>query len=221
MVPVSPSGRPRETASSTDVAPPVRARVRLSADERREQIMTAAVTVIADRGYTAASATAIATAADVAKGLIWRYFDDRDDLMYRTAIHVAMLLRDEVTQRLDLERPAPDVIRQALRHMASLTRTHSDELRALDQIANNLHTADGDLRLSVNDYEAGYRLQESLFARGIAEGSLAEADTRVMAVTYQGAIDAMLGYLRYHPEVDPQQYAATLAELLVRGYGAR
>lgn len=183
--------------------------------------MAAAVTVIADRGYTAASATAIAATADVAKGLVWRYFDDRDDLMYRTAIHVATRLRDEVVQRLDLQQPAPDVIRQAVRHMASLTRTHAAELRALDQIANNLHTVDGDLRLSVDDYEDGYRLQESLFARGIAEGSLAKADTRVMAVTYQGAIDAMLGYLRHHPEVDPERYAAAMAEVLVRGYATR
>lgn len=221
MAPVSPSGRPRETASRPEVDAPVRVRVRLSADERREQIMAAAVTVIAGRGYAAASATAIAAAADVAKGLVWRYFDDRDDLMYRTAIHVATRLREEVADRLDLTAPAPDVIRQALRHMASLTRTRPDELRALDQIAHNLHTPDGDVRLSVDDHEPGYRMQETLFARGIAEGSLAPADTRVMAVTYQGAIDAMLGHLRSHPEVDPDRYATELAEILVRGYGAR
>jgi hypothetical protein len=37
-----------------------------------------------------------------------------------------------------------------------------------------------------------------LFARVIAEGSLAPARTRVRAVTYQGAIDAMLAELLVH-----------------------
>ena len=221
MAPVNPSGRPREAASRPDADASVRIRVRLSADERREQIMAAAVTVIADRGFAAATATEIAATADVAKGLVWRYFADRDELMLRTAAHLDELLRGEVVGRLDLAAPATDVVRQALRHLASLTRTHTAELRALDQIIHNLLTPDGAQLLSIDDYERGYRLQEELFARGIAEGSMAPADTRVMAVTYQGAIDAMIAYLTAHPEVDPERYAAELAEILVRGYGAR
>ncbi len=31
--------------------------------------------------------------------------------------------------------------------------------------------------------------------------------TRVMAVTYQGAIDTMLAYLDAHPDTDPTAYA--------------
>lgn len=183
--------------------------------------MAAAVTVIADRGYTAATATAIAATADVAKGLVWRYFADRDELMLRTAAHLDEMLRVEVVGRLDLAAPATDVVRQALRQLASLTRTHAAELRALDQIIHNLLTPDGAQLLSVDDYERGYRLQEELFTRGIAEGTMAPADVRVMAVTYQGAIDAMIAYLTAHPEVDPHAYAAQLADILVDGLATR
>jgi len=221
MAPVSPSGRPRETASRPDDDAPVRVRVRLSADERRGQIMAAAVTVIAERGYAAATATEIAARADVAKGLIWRYFTDRDDLMLRTAAFLDDRLREQVVARLDLDAPAPDVVRQALRHLASLTRTHPAELRALDQIVRNLRAPDGEPLLSIDDYERGRLLQRELFARGIAEGSMTDTDTHVLAITYQGAIDAMIAYLTAHPEVDPEAYAATLAEILVQGIGIR
>ncbi|MEH3154171.1 MAG: TetR/AcrR family transcriptional regulator [Gordonia paraffinivorans] len=198
-----------------------RVRVRLSADERRAQIIASAVAVIADRGFAAATATEIAATAGVAKGLVWRYFADRDDLMLRTAQHLDETLRAEVVGRLDLDVPATDVVRQALRHLASLTRTHAAQLRALDQIIHNLVTPDGAQRLSLADYERGYRLQEELFARGVAEGSMSPADTRVMAVTYQGAIDAMIAYLTAHPEVDTDTYAEQLADILVQGLATR
>ncbi|MGI8415383.1 MAG: hypothetical protein ACR2P2_04095 [Nakamurella sp.] len=36
-----------------------------------------------------------------------------------------------------------------------------------------------------------------------------------MAVTYQGAIDAMLGYLESHTDTDTGAYADTLSNLLI------
>ncbi|GAA1908966.1 TetR/AcrR family transcriptional regulator [Williamsia serinedens] len=209
------------STSGSRVRDSPRVRVRLSAEERRSQIVAAAVAVIAERGFAAATATEIAARAEVAKGLVWRYFTDRDDLMRRTAEHLDEQLRAEVVGRLDLDVPATDVVRQALRHLASLTRTHAAELRALDQIIHTMLAPDGTQVLSLDDYERGYRLQEELFARGIAEGSMAPADVRVMAVTYQGAIDAMIAYLTAHPEVDPDVYAEQLADILVGGMAAR
>ncbi len=53
------------------------------------------------------------------------------------------------------------------------------------------------------------------------EGTLREFDTRVMAVTYQGAIDTMLAYLDAHPDADPSAYADTLADLLLNAMRRR
>ena len=58
-------------------------------------------------------------------------------------------------------------------------QTHARELRALDQIAHNLHGPDGGPRLDLRAYEE----------------------------TYQGAIDTMLAYLDAHPGTDPTAYA--------------
>jgi hypothetical protein len=38
---------------------------------------------------------------------------------------------------------------------------------------------------------------------------------RIMAVTYQGAVDTMLAYLDSHPETDRDAYADALADLLL------
>jgi hypothetical protein len=102
-----------------------------------------------------------------------------------------------------------------VRYASQLRRTHSRELRAVDEIAHNLRHADGTPRLDLRAYEETYQAQERLFARGQQEGSLREFDTRVMAVTYQGAIDTMIAYLDAHPDADPDAYAGALTDLLL------
>ncbi|WP_028927784.1 TetR family transcriptional regulator [Pseudonocardia acaciae] len=194
-----------------------RPRERLGEERRREQIIRATLEVVSERGYEYASLAHIARAAGVSKGLVSHYFGTKDDLM-ATAARVTMTeLRDAVASELDLTAPVPDVIRSALRHAAQLGRTHSTEFRALTRITHNLRGPDGLPRLTLADYEDTYRAQEMLFRRGQEEGTLRGFDTRVMAVTYQGAIDMMLAYLDEHPDIDPVHYADALADILLAG----
>lgn len=195
-------------------------RQRLSEDQRRKQIVSAAVREVADRGYEGASLTRIAERADVAKGLVWHYFTGKDDLMEATARTVMESLRERIVDALDFDQPVPDIIRAALRAAALQTLACRDELVALNRIVYNLRRPEGGERVVAEFYEETYRGQEELFRRGQAEGDLGEFDTRVMAVTYQGSIDVMLAYLAEHPDVDPSDYAAKLADILLGGMRA-
>jgi AcrR family transcriptional regulator len=196
-----------------------RPRRRLGEDERRRQIMAAALQEVADRGYEGASLTRVAARAGVAKGLVWHYFAGKDDLMGATARAAMEALRADVVAGIDLDRPVPDVIRAALRAAAALVRTRRDELVGLNRIVHNLRRAGGE-DVAADFYEETHCAQEELFRRGQAEGSLRRLDPRVMAVTYQGAVDTMLAYLEAHPDVDPGAYAAALAEVLLDGMQA-
>lgn len=183
--------------------------------------MVAAVQEVAESGYESASLTRIAARAGVAKGLVWRYFAGKDDLMASTAKATMEAMRDQVVAALDLDAPVPDIVRAAVRQAASQIRTHRSELIALNRIVHNLRRLDSAEAGMTDFYEETYRGQEELFRRGQAEGSLGDFDPRVMAVTYQGSIDVMLGYLEDHPEVDPGAYAAALAEILLGGMRER
>ncbi len=68
---------------------------------------------------------------------------------------------------------------------------------------------------SQHDYEELYQGQQALFRRGQAEGAFRDLDTRVMAITYQAAIDAMLSYLDSHPGTNVIQYADALTDILL------
>lgn len=205
------------TTSESNNSPQQPGRRRLSEQQRRHQIIRATIEVVAARGYGGSSLAHVAERAGVSKGLIWRYFTDRDDLMEQTVTTTLSDLRETVAAEIDLTVEVPGVIRAAIRRAAALPGTHAAELTALNQIIHNLRGPDGAPRLTLQIYEDTYRAQETVFRRGQAEGSLRSFDTRVMAVTYQGALDAMLAYLDSHPEADPADYAESLGDILLAG----
>lgn len=192
-----------------------RIRRRLGEDERRAQIIQATIDVVATGGYEHASLARIAERAGVSKGLVSHYFEDKDDLLAQAVEVAATGMRQGIVDRLDLSEAVPNVIRAAVRRVAVLNTTHPVEVKAIREITTNLRRPDGTQRIDLLVYEETYQLQERLLRRGQAEGSLREFDTRVMAVTYQGAIDTMLGYFDAHPETDVDAYAEALADLIV------
>jgi AcrR family transcriptional regulator len=204
------------TSDTPRMRPPRR---RLGAEERRRQLIAATVSVLSRTGYQNTSLAAIASEAGVAKGLVWHYFADGDDLMEQTARVTLASLRDTVARDIDLSAAIPDVIRAAIRRAAALRESHRAEMRAMREIVQNLRGPDGTPRFGQNElYEETYALQAALFQRGKDEGSLrSNIDTRYFAVTYQGAVDAMLAYLDSHPDTDVETYAAAVADILLTG----
>ena len=66
--------------------------------------------------------------------------------------------------------------------------------------------------------DPGGRPQEAIFRRGQQQGDLRDTlDPRLLAVTYQGAVDSMLAYLDAYPETDAERHAETVAEILLSG----
>lgn len=184
--------------------------------------MAAAVDVVAAHGYRGATADAISGAAGVSKGLLWHYFADLDELLELTARRTLLVLRHAVADTLDLSAPAPELIRRAIQGAAAIRRTHRAERRAMQEIIVNLRAADGSLRLGLADYEDTYLAQEAIFRRGQQDGHVRPGlDPRLLAVTYQGAVDAMLGYLDGHPEIDGDGYASMVADALLDGFTVR
>lgn len=195
--------------------PRQRTRQRLGEEVRRTQIIKATLAVVAELGYESASLARIAERAEVSKGLVSHYFTDRDHLMETVAKTTLAAMRQTVADSLVLTDPVPEVIRAAIHRAAGLGTTHRAELAAMRQISINLRGADGTPRLGLDAYEETYQGQEALFRRGQEEGTLRDFETRVMAVTYQGAIDMMLAYLHAHPEIDVHHYADALADLVL------
>lgn len=198
-----------------------RPRQRLSADERRRQLETAAVEIIGTKGLSAATADSIAHAAGVSKGLLWRYYTDLDDLLLNAGRRALSTLEAAVASDTDIDADVPELFRSAIHRAARLPATHSAELGAIRHIAVGLRPWQEETALRYNEYQHLYARQATLFARGQAEGHLRrDLDPALLAVTYQGMVDTMLDHLHANPAIDPQTLADHVADVLLGGISA-
>lgn len=187
----------------------------MSEQERRTQILRATFLVVARHGFEGASANRIAEQAGVSKGLIWHYFADKTDLLKQALMSAMESLGEELSRQAEPAGPAPDRIRNHIRSLAFWAKSHWDEYRAMDEIVRKLRGPDGELVFTLRDYESTYQAYEDGYRRGQAAGIFRDFDTRVMAMTYQSAIDAMLAYCYSHPDADIEEHADRLADILL------
>ena len=75
-------------------------------EERRGQILRAAVKLFSDKGYYATTISQIAREAGVSTGLIYQYFKDKDDVLFLTLKLVLETYEHEIPPRLEgIEHP--------------------------------------------------------------------------------------------------------------------
>ncbi|MGH2692233.1 MAG: TetR/AcrR family transcriptional regulator [Actinomycetota bacterium] len=107
-----------------------RTRVRMSGPERREQLITVARSVFAERGYVAASVEEIAERADVSKPVVYEHFGGKDGL-YQTIIgrEITQLV-ERITRTLDAPSPH-QALHQAADAFLGYIEEHREGFRIL------------------------------------------------------------------------------------------
>jgi AcrR family transcriptional regulator len=84
--------------ASRTTTSPSRSGARASADERREQVIEAAVKEFAAHGFHAASTGAIAKRAGISQPYIYALFPNKHELFLATQAHVVGRIRDAFTE---------------------------------------------------------------------------------------------------------------------------
>jgi TetR/AcrR family transcriptional regulator, fatty acid metabolism regulator protein len=158
-------------------------------EEKRRQILDAAVRVFAQKGFHTSRVGDIAEEAGVAHGLLYHYFNSKDELLETVFHENWSVLIERIAAVEESDEPAP----QQLRHVtAILLRTW-------------LHAPDV-VRIVVREFgrspEVAQRLGElakpieaieRLIARGIERGELRpDLDPQLAATVFYGPIDELL-----------------------------
>ena len=101
---------------------------RTVAEKRREQIVNAAVRLFSERGYFQTTIEDVASAVPISKGLIYRYFKDKNDLLYFALRYVLEKFEfEEIQQLLEKSGPLYTLIRLLNQH-CEMARTHTLEV---------------------------------------------------------------------------------------------
>ncbi|MDA2809858.1 TetR/AcrR family transcriptional regulator [Nocardiopsis sp. RSe5-2] len=185
-------------------------------EARRAQIVQAAIAVIAEHGYDAASLARIARHAGISKGVISYHFAGKDELMHQVVVHVYTRIADHMVPRLDAAPDPSSKVRTYVLAVAEYMRANREQLMALGGIFTGARSPEGEPEYGFASNEPIYTALEGLLREGHDSGDFRVFDRRVMAVTMQGAIDAMFGYWAAHPDHDLEEHARELADLFDR-----
>jgi AcrR family transcriptional regulator len=120
--------RPRDSDADQSTADPVR---RQLIEARRAQILGAAATVFAEKGFHRATTKEIAQTAGIAEGTIYNYFGSKGDLLIGLVMRLSSVetLGVELVDALD--RDAREFLISVARHRMALIEQNHEMLRAV------------------------------------------------------------------------------------------
>jgi len=98
-------------------------------EQRRRALLAAAKRCFAERGFNATTIADVARAAGVSYGVVYWYFESKDDLFHALMSDEEAALRQRITGALDNEAAKTD-LRVALREAVQATFEYFDEDRA-------------------------------------------------------------------------------------------
>jgi AcrR family transcriptional regulator len=188
--------------------------------DNRVRIVEATLQVVSETGWREASIVAIASAAGLATGSIYRYFPSRTDLFIEAYHTVSAHLRGLVEQVLAGDGPALERLQAAVA-LISMRSLRGARL-SYAMIAEPVEAAVEEVRL---EYRAAFaQAFEALLAEGVARGEIPPQNTSVAAAclvgAFFGAIAGPIAPEHAHTETAAEQFTADVVAACLRLVGA-
>ena len=186
-------------------------------EERRRQILDAALTVFSQKGFHAANVSDVAAEAGVSQGTIYWYFDSKDELFQAALLSSFIDLGEDV--------------------MAPLAECTSatEKLLALAQSMTDLaHVAEGLFMLFLGYWASSDRREESaqivvdllrqykdvvvaVIDEGVSSGEFKPVDSESLVWAVLAAYDGLAAYAMIIPDIDLKQVNRALVQTLLNG----
>jgi len=192
----------------------------VAGEEKRRQLLDAAVRVFARKGFHASRVSDIAEEAGVAHGLLYHYFKSKDQVLEAVFHDNWSVLLARIASVEESDEPAADQLRHiaavVLRtwlHLPDVVRVVIREFGRSPELAERI----GELAQPIDSIAR-------VIERGVQRGEFKQVDPRVAATVVYGSIDELLTawVLDRLPSGEEDVAAAeqTLVEVSLRGLEA-
>ncbi|ACX68323.1 TetR/AcrR family transcriptional regulator [Paenibacillus sp. FSL H8-0457] len=180
-------------------------------DERKEQIMRAAIKVFSKRGIFGTKMSMIAGEAGVSHGLLYHYFKSKDEL-FITLVQWSM---DEARHALSDIYDVPGTPLEKITLLTSMILQEDDNSHFM--LIQQARTSDGvpeEAKRIIESYSIHAFVDQlmPLFEAGQQAGEIAAGDLRELAACY---LSVLSGLMTLKSQEDPS-YTPPRAELLLR-----
>jgi TetR/AcrR family transcriptional regulator, fatty acid metabolism regulator protein len=158
-------------------------------EDKRRQLLDAAVRVFARKGFHASRVGDIAEEAGVAHGLLYHYFDSKDELLEAIFRENWSVLVTRIASVEESDEPAAD----QLRHIAAIVLRTWLHLPDVVRVVVREFGRSPEVAARLGELARPIEAIERVIARGIASGEFrSDIEPRFAATVVYGSIDELL-----------------------------
>ena len=191
--------------------------VRARKDSVRQSILEAARSLVGQGGFRAAQMSAVAAAAGVATGTIYRYFPTQIELF-------AEVFRDNSQREVDAMQTAAAAAGNCAQRLNLAVTTFITRALRNRRLAYALIAEPVDPQVEVErlNYRQAYaRVLEALLEEGMASGEFVRQDAHITAAALVGVLgETLLGPLLHSTPTARESVADSIIALCLRAVGA-
>lgn len=196
-------------------------RKRLAPEDRRTEIIGAALRLFVERGYAATKLDDVARAVGVSKGLPYRYFSSKEEL-FKAVVGEAILtpLAEAEAKFADYDGPIEDLLRVLVAHHALFSREVAGGVaKLMTAEATNFPEI---ARFYMDEVVCrGRRFLTDLVRRGMARGEFRPVDAEAMGRVLGSALTMSAIFqhslLPFDPEPMPERFFDAYLDLVLSG----
>jgi TetR/AcrR family transcriptional regulator, fatty acid metabolism regulator protein len=157
--------------------------------DKRRLLLDAAVKVFARKGYHAARVGDIAEEAGVAYGLLYHYFDSKEDVLRSVFRETWRALIETIKSVEEVEDEPREQLRKVAEILLRSWHRDPDLVRVLVlEVTRSQHLAE-----EMDEIVASFAAIQEIVERGQADGSIRpDLDARLASYVFYGAIDELL-----------------------------
>ena len=183
---------------------------------RREQIVDAAIDVLYESGFAAASLGAIAERIGVSKGVLSYHFAGKSELLREVIGHVLTEAAEYMTPRVAAATSYLDALRVYVTSNLDFIGAHRREIIAFTEIVNGMPPGGSEPPPYLEGHRSAVEDLTRLLEAGQAAGEFGQFSAFVTAVSLRASVDAISGLLRADPAMDVDEYGKQLLGIYER-----
>jgi len=186
---------------------------------RTEEILDAAIALINREGFAHLTMEQVAAAAGVAKGTVYLYFKDKDELLFRTILRLTELMSKRLETAISEELGIEEQLLQLARVLMDIVSENAEILEMVHRRGNDC--------CGEHSEEIHKHFHELLgmvsrrFTVAMKRGEIVPADTNLLAFLYLKLITTAAACSSQKKDFQIKADAQTLVDLFLNGISMR
>jgi AcrR family transcriptional regulator len=189
----------------------------LQREERRSQILDAALTVFSSKGFHATNVSDVAAQAGVSQGTIYWYFDSKEELFTAAMLSVFADFGQEALASLEMCETASEKLRALGRGMEEFVgRVEGIFIMFLGYWASSSSREEAG-RFWVDVLVEYKDMIVDIIEEGVGNGEFRPVDAEALVWALMAAYDGLAAYMMLMPDIDVGRVSQALVETLLTG----